>query len=103
MHVLVVVSVVVTMYRPFSNLLEYKPHKGKDLSLGDLVAGQKMPRNWLGPSSVGCLSLLFSQSGGLSSSLVLFPPFVFPNPDRIFNWTSLGWQQTRGSSGELRP
>ena len=70
--VLVVVSVIVIMHRPFSNLLEYKAQEGKDLRLGDLVAGQTMPRSWLGPSSVGCLSLLFSQSGGLSGCLVFF-------------------------------
>lgn len=98
--VLVVVSAIVTTHRSFSNLLEYKAQEGQDLHLGDLVAGQKMPRSWLGPSSVGCLSLLFSQSEGLSGCLVLFFfPFVFPNPDEILNWTSLGRQQTRDSSG----
>lgn len=52
-----------------------KPKRANILHLGDLVAGQKMPRSWLGPSSVGCLSLLFSQSGGLSD---IWYCFFFP-------------------------
>ena len=58
----------------------------------------------VGPLLCGLpFSAVFPEWGPIRLSGIFFFPFVFPNPDRILNWTSLGWQQTRGSSGGLRP
>lgn len=104
--VVVVISVTVIMYLPSPTLLECKHHRGKDLSLGDLVAGQKVPRSCLGPSCVGCLlafSACFPRVGAYPAVWYCVFPFVFPNPDGVLKWAGcLGQQQSRGSSGGLR-
>ena len=96
----VLVVVIVTIISPSPTYWNINPKRAKICPWETWSLGRRCPGVGWAPPLWAAFLCCFPRVGAYPAVwYCFFSPFVFPNPDEILNWTSLGRQQTRGSSG----